>query len=176
MKNTETQNLESALCKYSSLQSEIEDIRRRSADSTTRLAALETSCDLDDAGALGEIGRLQTACVLLPNRLSAKERALTETEAAILKICQEFIATTLIPKLRSLRQKTEAKTKTELQPFFPDTTTLDAAISSSALISSLNALDYIATITANPFDGVLGYAQRTLEAWEQAKNFEAKIS
>lgn len=176
MKNPETQNLESALSKYSSLQAEIEDIRRRSADSTTRLVALETSCDLDDAGALGEIGRLQTACALLPNRLSAKERALTETEAAILETCQEFISNTLTPKLRSLRQKTEAKVKTELQPFFPDTTTLNAAISSSALISGLNALDNIVTLTANPFGGFLHYAQRTLEAWKQAEIFEAEIS
>jgi len=176
MKSPETQNLESALSKHASLQAEIADIQRLSADSTTRLAALENTCDLGDAGALGEVGRMQIMVALLPRRLAAKEQQLAEAEPEILKATHRFLEETLIPKIRSLRQKTEGKMKTELQPIFPNAETLNAAISSSALVSGLDKLAFGASIQAQPFDGVIKYARRTLDAWEQAKTYEAKIS
>lgn len=175
MKNLETQNIESALEKHARLQAEIEDLRRLSADSTTRLATLETSCDLGDAGALGEVGRTQILVALLPRRLAAKEQALDGTEPEILKAVHNFIETTLAPKIRNLRQKAEGKMKTELQPIFPNAETLNAAIFSSALISGMEKLANVVTIQAQPFDGAIKYARRTLDAWEQAKTFEAKI-
>jgi len=176
MKSPETQNLESALSKHASLQAEIADIQRLSADSTTRLAALENTCDLGDAGALGEVGRMQIMVALLPRRLAAKEQALAGTEPEILKEAHNIIETILAPKIRSLRQKTEGKIKTELGTYFSNPSTLSAAVSSSALIAGLDALANVATIQAQPFDGVIKYAWRTLDAWEQAKAFEAKIS
>ena len=146
-----------------------------SADSTTRLAALENTCDLGDAGALGEVGRAQILVALLPRRLAAKEQELSGTEPEILKEVHKFIETTLAPKIRSLRQKAEGKMKTELQPIFPNAETLNAAIFSSALISGLEKLANLVAIQANPFDGVMKYAKRTLDAWEEVKTFESKI-
>jgi len=175
MKNLETQNIESALEKHASLRAEIEEIRRLSDDSTTRLAVLESTCDLGDAGALGEVGRTQILVALLPRRLAAKEQALAGTEPEILKEVHNFIETTLAPKIRNLRQKAEGKMKTELKPIFPNAETLNAAIFSSALISGMEKLANLVTIQAQPFDGVIKYARRTLDAFEQAKTFEAKI-
>lgn len=176
MKSPETQNLESSLSKQASLQADIAEIQRLSAESATQLATLETSCDLGDAGALGEVGRMQILVALLPRRLAAKEQALAGTEPEILKEVHNFIETTLAPKIRSLRQKAEGKMKTELQPIFPNAETLNAAIFSSALVSGLEKLANLVAIQAQPFDGVIKYARRTLDTWEQVKTFEAKIS
>jgi hypothetical protein len=176
MKTSETQNIESSLSKHANLQAEIADIQRLSEESATRLAALENTCDLGDAGALGEVGRTQILVALLPRRLAAKEQALTETEPEILKEVHNFIETTLAPKIRNLRQKAESKMKTELQPIFTNAETLNAAIFSSALISGLEKLANVVTVQANPFDGAIKYARRTLGAWEQIKTFESKIS
>ncbi len=176
MKSQETQNLESALSKHASLQAEIADIQRLSAESATRLAALENTCDLGDAGALGEVGRTQILVALLPRRLAAKEQQLAEADPEILKATHSFLETTLIPKIKSLRQKTEGKIKGELKGYFPNPETLNTAILSSALISGLDRLAFGASIQAQPFDGVLKYARRTLDAWEQVKTFESKIS
>ena len=178
MKNNdpETQNLKDLLSKLVGFPSEKETLQRLSTETATRHATLAASCDLGDAGEIGEIGRLQIVKELLPYRLAAIDQAETDTESALLKEVHRFAETDLIPKIRSLRQKTEGKMKTELQSIFPNAETLTAAISSSALVSGLEKLAFSSSIQAQPFDGVLKYARRMLDNWEQAKTFEAKTS
>jgi hypothetical protein len=142
MKNPETQNLESALSKHFQLNGEIEELKNLNVSRAQTLEQLETNCDLGDEKALAAIGQLQTFVALLPRRLAAKEQLFTETETEILKTCEGFIATTLGPKIRSLRQRAEAKIRAELKPHFPDAASLDHAVENTAQVLELNNLSF----------------------------------
>lgn len=171
-----TAPITAALSKRAGLETEIQDLNQRAADSTARLAALESGCDLGDDKALAEITRLQVMTNLFPRRLSVREQAFAETETEILQACHGLISNDLSPRLRELLNKARAKAEAALKPHFSLKPDLEQAVEKSATVSELAGLYASTSIQGSPLGGVLAYAQRLLEIWQRINQIENKLA
>jgi hypothetical protein len=173
MKNSDsTSTIPAALEKVTAAGIEIQQLQTLAADTGAELTALELSVDLADAEGLAKIGRLQTMMALIPHRQTDHETALAASQANLLKVCYEFIAVTLSPRLGDLMKRTRAKVRAELMPHFTHSWELEAAIEKTVLVAECQGIYHLVTISDPPMDQVPQYAARLLQTWQDAEVFE----
>ncbi|HEX3857682.1 MAG TPA: hypothetical protein VHY30_10360 [Verrucomicrobiae bacterium] len=164
--------IHTALEKLNQGVAEVASLENLLTSNATTLRGLEANCDLGDDRALTIITRLQVIESLLPRRIETKKDALPALEQGILESCYQAITGLIGPKIRSLREKAEARVRTALSPHFADPTTLAMSVSGSELLRELDNLGVFASVQSDPLGGVIPYAERILKTWESVELFE----
>src|SRR5690348_7566625 len=77
------QPVEAAMAGRRRVQAELRGLRELLASNSARLAELETTGDIKDAGVITEIGRLQVLAGLLPRRIAARDAEDAKAEEAL---------------------------------------------------------------------------------------------
>jgi hypothetical protein len=165
--------LRAALTRRAALVTELENLTALSADTTARLAKLESECDLLDAEALTEISRLQTIAELLPRRAASKEQQIAEATGAILTECHSLVQKHLGPTVRRIEAHTRERVRNDLRPHFGDEIELEQAVDKSSTIQEVNELGFTVRLE-NPTEPeqVLKYAERLLAAFDRLSKLD----
>lgn len=172
MKIASKENVQAALARCQSIETQISQDEQFIATAATELAALEISVDFKDAKGLARVAELQTIAELAPRRLPARQEAFAGAERDLLQECHSFISNHLGPRCRELTAEATKRVRQDLGKHIKEQDALDEAVENSELILELIKIKHPVTIEANPYVGVKNYAEKLIAAWDAAEAFE----
>ncbi len=153
---------------------EIAELTDLIASTGSQLKQLEETGDITAKPVIAQIAELQILAALLPRRLAAREQAFNDFDGKLLQEVNECIPRVISPRNRQLSERTTAKLKISLGSIYADPVALDAAIRRSDPMTTL--MGTCPSITSPELvGGIVRYAQRVLDAWNNLDAIEAKL-
>jgi hypothetical protein len=157
---------------------EIAALNDRLTAESQRRAALESDGDLNDRAVLTQVGELQVLCLLLTNRISAREAARPALLEALQKVCEAAVTKNLGPRVRALRRRVEESVMGQLRPHYADEDELVRAVQGSKIVSELKMLETECVLRygLRSEQEALNYGRALIAASAAIDEFEERLS
>lgn len=174
MKSITPQDVQAAVQRRTDLANEITSLGRTVEANTETRDRLACDGDLSQEKTLADMARANTLATLLPLRITAREAALNAADAALIETVSGFISGTCNPRARKLEAQALEVARKAMRPHISDPAALERAVYSSEHATA--ARFSTPSITSNPANGALRYAEVALAAWSKLDEIEAKLA
>lgn len=174
MKTDNSSPVSDTLNKVLKIEDRLAQLKKLADASAATLTDLERTVDLADDEALAKVSRLQTIQALIPNRQASANAELEAAQSDLLQACHSFVSGHLGPRSRTMMKAVQAKMADQLKPHFREGFELDQAVANSNAVMELEGIQWRTLIEGNPPHGVVEYANRVLQANQDADALEKK--